>query len=100
MAKPVYNIGVAGEVLKYIKDIDVIIGEVVNISSAALVESTFPKIKAAVVKRGIKMSDKEYNSRGQLAFLHRGRPNNDDLQGATNFARAYLDSFSHQGVQI
>lgn len=96
----VYNIGVGVEVLKYIKDIDVIIGEVVNISLVALVESTFTKIKAAVVKRRIKMSDKEYHCRGQLAFLHRGRPNKDDLKGATEFARDYLDSFSHEGRQI
>lgn len=98
LASSVYNIGVADEVLKFIKDIDVKIGEVVNISSAALVESTFPKVKAAVVKKGLKMSDKEYHCRGQLGFLHRGRPNKEDLQGAADFTRAYLNSFSNKGA--
>ena len=90
LASSVYAAGVAGDVKKFIKSIDVQVGEVVNISSAAIIESTYAQIKGLVENQGMKMSDKEYHCRGAFTMLHRGRPNQDDIQGVTDFTKTYL----------
>jgi len=90
LASSIYAIGVAKEVKDFIETIDVQVGEVVNISSAAFIESTYDQVKTSVEKKGIKMSDKEFHCRGQFTLMHRGRPNVKDLQGASDFTKRYL----------
>lgn len=90
LASSVYAAGVAGEVKKFIAGIDVAVGEVVNVSSAALIESTYEQVKKHVESKGLKMSNKEYHCRGALTMLHRGHPNKDDIQGAAEFAKAFV----------
>lgn len=90
LASSVYAAGVANDVKKFIKAIEVEVGEVVNISSAAIIESTYHQIKSLVEEQGMKMSDQEYHCRGAFTMIHRGRPNQEDLQGASDFAKAYL----------
>ena len=75
---------------KFIANIDVAVGEVVNISSAAIIESTYNQVKSIVEKSGLKMSEQEYHCRGQFTLMHRGRPNAKDLQDAVTFAKEYL----------
>jgi flavodoxin len=90
LASSIYAIGVAKEVKDFIEDIDVQVGEVVNISSAAIIESTYNQVKASIEKKGIKMSNQEYHCRGQFTLMHRGRPNAKDLKGASDFTKRYL----------
>lgn len=90
LANSVYATGLAGDVKKFITNIDVNVGEVVNISSAAIIESTYKPIKAILEKNGLKLSEHEYHCRGQFTLMHRGRPNQNDLQDAVTFVRNYL----------
>ena len=90
LANSVYAAGSAGDVKKFIANIDVKVGEVVNISSAAIIESTYTQIKGIVEKNGLKMSEHEYHCRGQFTLMHRGRPNTKDLQDAVTFVKEYL----------
>lgn len=91
LASSVYAIGIAKEVKDFIEAIDVKVGEVVNISTAAIIESTYDMVKTCVEKKGIKMSNQDYHCRGQFTLMHRGRPNTKDLQGASDFTKIYLD---------
>lgn len=90
LASSVYAAGVAGDVKKFIANINVKVGEVVNISTAAIIESTYLQVKDVVEKNGLKMSEHEYHCRGQFTLMHRGRPNAKDLQDAAEFTKEYL----------
>lgn len=65
-------------------------GEVVNFSSAALIESTYSQVKKEVEAKGIKMSENEFHCRGAFKFVHRGRPNEEDLKNAQEFAKGII----------
>ena len=66
-------------------------GEVVNFSSAALIESTYSQVKKEVEAKGIKMSENEFHCRGAFKFVHRGRPNEEDLKNAQEFAKGIIN---------
>ena len=65
------------------------VGKIVNFGTAALLKSTFKKVKAEADKVGIPMDEKEFHCRGEFKGLHKGRPNEDDLRAAKKFARNY-----------
>lgn len=61
-----------------------------NFSSAALIESTYGQVKKEVEAKGIKMSEEEFHCRGAFKIVHRGRPNDDDLRDAQEFAKRVI----------
>ena len=63
------------------------VGKIVNFGSAAILNSTYKKVKAVADKAGIAMFDKEFHCKGEFKGLHKGRPNDDDLRAAVEFAR-------------
>lgn len=94
LANAVYAAGVAKEITECIENINVKVGEIVNISSAALMKSSYSQVKKIVEKNGLKMSRKEYHCRGQFKMIHKGRPNDEDMQKAREFTKEYLASRS------
>ena len=65
------------------------VGRIVNFGSAAMLNSTFKKVKAVADKAGIPMDEKEFHCRGEFKGLHKGRPNADDVAAAARFAAQY-----------
>ncbi|MBO7402233.1 MAG: flavodoxin [Lachnospiraceae bacterium] len=65
------------------------VGKIVNFGSAAMLNSTWKKIKAEADKAGVAMDEKEFHCRGEFKFIHKGRPNADDVKAAVEFARQY-----------
>lgn len=65
------------------------VGKIVNFGTAALLKSTYKKVKAEADKVGIPMDENEFHCRGEFKGLHKGRPNEADLQAAKEFARQY-----------
>lgn len=65
------------------------VGKIVNFGSAALLNSTYKKVKAEAAKVGIPVDEKEFHCKGEFKALHKGRPNKDDLKAAREFARQY-----------
>ena len=64
------------------------VGRIVNFGSAAMLNSTWKKVKAEADKRGIPMDQREFHCRGEFKGVHKGRPNEDDLKAAAAFAKA------------
>ena len=56
-------------------------------STAAVLSSAYPKIEKRLEAAGVKVSEKEFHCPGSFLFLHRGRPNRQDLQNAAAFAK-------------
>ncbi len=66
------------------------VGKIVNFGSAAMLNSTFKKVKAEADKVGIEMFDKEFHCKGEFKAFHKGRPNEADLKAAADFARSIM----------
>lgn len=90
LGSAVYAAGIDGKIKDFIRGIDVNVGEVVNFSSAALIESTYKQVKKEVEAKGLKMSEKEFHCRGAFKFVHRGRPNEEDLRNVQEFAKGII----------
>ena len=65
------------------------VGKIVNFGSAALLNSTWKKVKAEAAKVGIPMDEKEFHCKGEFKMLHKGKPDADDLRAAQEFAASY-----------
>lgn len=65
------------------------VGKIVNFGSAAMLNSTYKKVKAEADKVGIPMDEREFHCRGEFKGLHKGRPNEEDLKEAAAFARQF-----------
>ena len=64
------------------------VGKIVNFGSAAMLNSTYKKVKAEADKLGIPIDQREFHCRGEFKGLHKGRPNDSDLKAAADFAKA------------
>ncbi len=63
------------------------IGTLVCFGSSASGKSTFNKVKALAEEKGVKVYDEFYNCPGHFLFLHKNRPNQEDLDKAAAFAK-------------
>ncbi|MCR5400453.1 MAG: flavodoxin [Treponema sp.] len=65
------------------------VGKIVNFGSAALLNSTYKKVKTEADKRGIPMDQREFHCKGEFKGLHKGKPDQNDLEAAKEFARSF-----------
>ena len=65
------------------------VGKIVNFGSAALLNSTYKKVKEAADKAGIAMDENEFHCKGEFKGIHKGRPNESDIANAVQFVKQY-----------
>lgn len=65
------------------------VGRIVNFGSAALLNSTYRKVKEQADKVGIPMDEKEFHCKGEFKGIHKGRPNDNDIKDAVAFVKQY-----------
>ena len=83
-----YAFSIDPEVRSFVASLDKEkVGKIVNFGSAAMLNSTYKKVKAEADKVGIPMLEKEFHCKGEFKGVHKGRPNNEDLKAAASFAR-------------
>ena len=86
-----YAFSIDPEVRDFIRSLDSSkVGRIVNFGSAAMLNSTWKKVKAEADKAGIKMDDREFHCKGEFKGIHKGRPNAEDLAAAADFARSIV----------
>ena len=86
-----YAFNIDPEVRSFVQSLDrKKIGKNVNFGSSAMLNSTYKKIKAEADKIGIKMDEREFHCRGEFKGVHKGRPNEDDLKAAAEFAKSIV----------
>ena len=82
-----YAFSIDPEVKDFIRRLDKDkVGKIVNFGSAAMLNSTWKKVKAEADKAGIPMEEREFHCKGEFKGIHKGRPNDDDLKAAAAFA--------------
>jgi len=90
LGSSVYAAGINGKVKSFIHSLDSRIKNVVNFSTAAIITSTYPQIKKLLDEKNISLDEREFHCRGSFTFMHRGKPDEGDIQNAQAFAKTFL----------
>ena len=86
-----YAFSIDPEVRDFIRSLDKEkVGRIVNFGSAAMLNSTWKKVKAEADRVGIPMDTREFHCKGEFKGLHKGRPNDADMNAAAAFAKSFL----------
>ena len=86
-----YAFSIDPEVRKFIQSLDKEkVGSIANFGSAAMLNSTYKKVKAEADKVGIPMQEKEFHCRGEFKGVHKGRPNEVDVASAVACAKSFV----------
>ena len=91
LGSSVYAYGVDDIVKEFIKNINVKVGNVVNFSTAAIIKSTYNQVKKLLDEKGIQMAKEEFYCKGSFGPLHKGKPNENDLKEAMEFAKRVVN---------
>ncbi|MBQ1466620.1 MAG: flavodoxin [Eubacteriaceae bacterium] len=87
-----YAFTIDPEVRSFIRSLDPSkVGRIVNFGSAALLNSTWKKVKDEADKAGIPMDSREFHCKGEFKGLNRGKPDESDLAAAAEFARGIME---------
>lgn len=92
LGSSVYAYGVDDEIKRFIQDIDVKVGKVVNFSTAALIKSTYKQVGKLLAEKGIPQAKEEFYCKGSFGPMHKGRPNEADCENAAAFAKKIIRS--------
>lgn len=87
LCNSVYWAGIDKSVKQFVKDNADQIGALVNVSTAALIESSYGQMRKLAANTGVKLCAKEFHCRGKFAALHAGHPDEADLNAVRAFAR-------------
>ena len=87
LGSSVYAYGVDDEVKKFIKEIDVKVGKVVNFSTAAIIKSTYKQVAKLLEEKNITLAKEEFACKGSFAVMHKGKPDAEDCKAAADFAK-------------
>ena len=83
-----YAFSIDPEVRSFLQTLDKDkVGRIVNFGSAAMLNSTWKKVKVEADKRGIPMDQREFHCKGEFKGVHKGRPNDEDLKAAAAFGK-------------
>ncbi len=83
-----YAFSIDPEVRAFVKGLDKNkVGRIVNFGSAAMLNSTYKKVKTEADKAGIPMDEREFHCKGEFKGIHKGKPDESDLKAAAAFAR-------------
>lgn len=91
LGSSVYAYGVDDNVKEFIKNINVKVGNVVNFSTATIIKSTYNQVKKLLDEKGIQMAKEEFYCKGSFGPLHKGKPNENDLKEAMEFAKRVVN---------
>ena len=86
-----YAFSIDPEVRTFIQSLDPAkVGRIVNFGSAAMLNSTWKKVKAEADKKGIEMDEREFHCKGEFKGIHKGKPDAEDLKAAEQFTAEIL----------
>ena len=62
------------------------VGKIVNFGTAAMMKSTYKKVRSVADTVGIPVLDKEFHCKGEFKGMNKGRPDQNDIKAAREFA--------------
>ncbi len=86
-----YAFNIDPEVKDFVASLDKnLVGKIVNFGSAAMLNSTYKKVKAEADKAGIPMDSREFHCKGEFKGIHKGKPDEADMKAAAGFAKMII----------
>ena len=83
-----YAFSIDPEVRAFVRSLDRnLVGRIANFGTAAMLNSTWKKVKAEADRKGIPMVESEFHCKGEFKGAHKGRPNSEDLAAAAAWAK-------------
>ncbi|MBQ2895432.1 MAG: flavodoxin, partial [Oscillospiraceae bacterium] len=67
------------------------IGKIVCFGTSAMMKSMKRPVRKVAEGFGIPVADEEFHCRGQFGKMHRGRPNDDDLEALSAFVQKIIE---------
>lgn len=68
------------------------IGKIVLFGTSAMMKSAYKPVKKVADEAGVELTHEEFHCRGQFHFAHKGRPDENDMKAAADFAENVLKS--------
>lgn len=89
-----YAFTIAPEVREFVAGLDKAkVGKIINFGTAAMMNSTYKKVRSVAATKGIPVLDREFHCKGEFKGMNKGRPNEDDLKLARVFAQSIRKEF-------
>lgn len=63
------------------------VGKIVNFGTAAMMKSTYKKVRSVADTVGIQVLDREFHCKGEFKGMNKGKPDAEDIRAAQEFAR-------------
>lgn len=93
LGSSVYAFGLDEKMAAFIKNLDSSkVKQVVNFSTAALVPSTYSQVSKLLAGKNISVDSREFHCRGSFKFMHKNRPNEEDIKAVEEFAKGIINS--------
>lgn len=67
------------------------VGRVICFSSAAIIESNYPKVKALFERQGIRVDERQFTCRGSMGPIQAGHPNKADHEALAAFIQSTIE---------
>ncbi len=67
-----------------------VVREVVLFGSCAIIDSPVPQMRKALENKGIKVSDKSFTCKGSMGPIHKGHPDDADIDGFCKFIQTTI----------
>ncbi len=91
LGSAVYAAVVDWRVKKFIKTLSPEkVKRVICFSSAAIIESNYPKVRAMLEAQGITVDDRQFTCRGSMGPVKAGHPNQEDLENLRRFIKSTI----------
>ncbi len=94
LGSSLYAGGFDPSVAEFIKKNAKNIGKIVCFGSSASGGTTSKKIKALSNELGVEVHNQVFNCPGHFLFMHKNRPNDDDVAAVKAFTKSVLDSLN------
>jgi flavodoxin len=90
LGSSVYGAGVDASVKSFIHSLDSRVKKVVNFSTAAILSSTYAQVKKLLNAKDIALDEREFHCKGSFSFLHKGKPDEQDIENVRQFAKTIV----------
>lgn len=90
LGSSVYAAGADEEVKTFISRLDPRIKRVVHFGTAAILTSTYGQVRKLLAERKIPLDEREFHCKGSFKFMHKGKPDAEDIRKAGEFAKSFL----------
>lgn len=87
LCSSVYGANINPNVKAFLDQNTMKIGQIINISTSAILRSTYSYVSKIAKEKGLNLSEKEWHCKGEFKIFRTGRPNNNDLESLKKFVK-------------